>query len=134
MLRTLSAAAIGAAILGLTALPASAAPASKPKVHTYTLPTVTGIKIWGSYSLADGKASIKLCVKETASDVEFAIAIATAVNASVTKHQGVDIQIIGSGKQACKSMVTSDTAHLYADATSGTTNGKTYIGKVDKIY
>jgi hypothetical protein len=134
MLRTLSAAVIGAAILGSTTLPAAAAPLSKPKVHAFTLPAVTGIKVWGTYSLAGGKASIKMCVKETASDVGFAVAVATAVNASVTKHQNLEIEIIGSGKQECKSMVTSDTAHLYADATDGTDNGSSHGGKVIKIY
>jgi hypothetical protein len=134
VLRTLSAVAIGAALLGLSALPASAAPVSHPKVHTFTLPAVTGLHTWGSYSRVGSKAHITLCVKETASDVDVAVAVAVAMNASVSKHQAIQIEIIGSGKQECRSLVTSDTAHLYAEATSGTTNGKSHLGKDIKIY
>jgi hypothetical protein len=134
MRRTFSVVAIGAAILGLSALPASAAPASHPKVHTFTLPAVTGIHTWGSYSLASGKADITLCVKETASDVDLAVAVAVATNASVSKHQDIQIEVLGSGKQVCRSMVTRDTAHLYAEATSGTADGKSHMGKDIKIY
>src|SRR5580692_9256951 len=129
MLRTFSTIAVGAAILGLTALPASAAPASHPKVHTFTLPAVTGIKTWGSYSFSGGKADIKLCVRETASDVEYALVVATALNASVTKHQSLEAEILGSGKQVCKSLVTRDTAHLYVTASSATAGGKVSVGK-----
>lgn len=134
MLRAFSVIATGAAVLGLTAPAAFAAPVSHPKVHTFTLPAVTGIKVWGSYSFAGGKADIKLCVKETASDVDLAIAVAVAVNAAVTKHQNIGIDILGSGKQECKSLVTSDTAHLYAIATSGTSDGKSHTGKDIRIY
>jgi hypothetical protein len=53
----------------------------------------------------------------------------------VTRHQNLSIEIIGqSGNQSCKSMVTTDTAHLYAIATSGTTDGKAHIGKIEKLY
>jgi hypothetical protein len=31
-------------------------------------------------------------------------------------------------------MVTRDTAHLYAEATSGTADGKSHMGKDIKIY
>jgi hypothetical protein len=134
MLRAFSVVATGVAVLGLAAPAAFAAPASHPKVHTFTLPAVTGIKVWGSYSFAGGKADIKLCVKETASDVQLALAVATALNAAVTKHQSIEIDILGSGKQECKSLVTSDTAHLYAVATSGTSDGKTHVGKEIRIY
>jgi hypothetical protein len=134
VLRTLSAVAIGAALLGLSALPASAAPVSHPKVHTFTLPAVTGLHTWGSYSRVGSKAHITLCVKETSSDVDFALAVAVALNASAKKHQNVEIEIIGSGKQECRSLVTSDTAHLYVTASSGTTNGKAHVGKDIKIY
>jgi hypothetical protein len=134
MLRTFSAVAVGAAILGLSAVPASAAPVSHPKVHTFTLPAVTGIRTWGSYSLVGGKAHITLCVKETASDVDLAFAVADAMNAGVTKYQALEAQVIGSGKQECRSMVSKYTAHLYATATSGTTDGKSHVGKDIKIH
>jgi hypothetical protein len=134
MLRAFSVVATGVAVLGLAAPAAFAAPVSHPKVHTFTLPAVTGIKVWGSYSFTGGKADITLCAKETASDVEFAIAVATAVNATVSKHQNIEIEILGSGKQECKSLVTSDTAHLYAAASSGTSDGKSHSGKDIKIY
>jgi hypothetical protein len=126
--------AIGAAVLGSTALPAAAAPVSKPKVHTFKLPAVTGITVTGTYSFAGGKAHITMCAKENASDVDLVVATATAVNANVTKHQTLGIEIIGSNKHVCKSLVTSDAAHLYAEATSGTTNGKSHIGKITRIY
>lgn len=135
MLRTVSAAAIGMAILGVTALPASAAPASHPKTHTFTLPAATGIKAWGTYYTASGKAHITACVKETKSNVDLASAVLTAMNASITRHQSLAVDILGrSGKQVCKSLVTKDTAHLYGIATSGTTDGKVHISKLKKIY
>jgi hypothetical protein len=139
MLRAFPVLATGAAVLGLTAFgqsgPAAfAAPASHPKVHTFTLPAVTGVKAWGSYSFAGGKAHITLCAKETASDVDMAIVVGTALNAAATKHQAIEIEIFGSGKQECKSLATSDSAHLYAVATSGTTDGKAHEGKIVKIY
>jgi hypothetical protein len=135
MLRTLSAAAIGVAMLGMSALPAAAAPAAKPKTHTFTLPPVTGIKVWGSYYTTRGKAHITLCVKETASDVDFAQAVATAVNKTASRHQGLAAQILGqTSKQVCKTLVTGDTAHLLAVAASGTTDGKAHVGKFKKIY
>ena len=134
MPRTFSAIAIGATLLGLTALPASATSVSHPKVHTFTAPPVTGIKVWGTYSFSGGKADIKLCVKETASDVDFALVVATAINAKVTKHQSIETEIIGSDKQVCKSLATTDTAHLYVTASSGTSDGKAHVGKVHKVY
>jgi hypothetical protein len=134
MLRTLSVTAACAAFLGLGALPASAAPVSHAKVHTFTLPSVTGIKVWGSYTFSGRKADISLCVKETASDVDYALVVATALNYSVTKHQSIEAEIIGSGKQVCKSLTTNDTAHLYVAASSGTSNGKVHVGKVIRIY
>lgn len=135
MLRAVSVAAIGAAMLGVTALPASAAPSSHPKTHTFTLPRVTGIKVWGSYYTARGKAHITVCVKETSSNVDLVSAVFTALNAKVTRHQSLAVQILGqTSKQHCKSMVTTDTAHLYAIATSGTTDGKAHIGKLKKLY
>jgi hypothetical protein len=134
-LRVFSVLAIGAAALGSTALPASAAvPVSHPKVHTFKLPPVTGITVSGSYSFAGGKAHITLCAKENAANVDLVVVTATAVNANVTKHQVIQIEILGSGKRVCKSLVTSDTAHLYAEATSGTTNGKAHSGKITRIY
>jgi hypothetical protein len=135
MLRTVSVAAIGVAMLGVSALPASAAPSSHPKTHTFTLPAVTGLKTWGSYYTASGKAHITACVKETASNVDLASVVLTAMNASITRHQSLAVQILGhSGKQVCKSLVTTDTAHLYGIATSGTTDGKVHIGKLKKFY
>jgi hypothetical protein len=134
VVRVLPALVIGAAVLGFTALPASAAAVSHPKVHTFTLPPVTGITVKGSYSLAAGKADITLCVKETASDVQAAFAVATALNGSASKHQDIEIELVGSGKQACKSMVTSDTASLYVAASSATSDGKTHASKAVKIY
>jgi hypothetical protein len=134
MLRVFCAFALGAAALGSTALPASAAPVSHPKVHAFTLPAVTGITVSGSYSFAGGKAHITLCVKENASDVDFAIAVGDATNATVSKHQDIEIEIVGSGKRECKSLVTSDTAHLDVVATSGTTDGKSHGGKIKQIY
>lgn len=135
MLRTVSVAAIGMAMLGVTALPASATPAAHPKTHTFTMPAVTGLKAWGTYYTAGGKAHITECVKETRSNVDLASAILTAMNASITRHQSLAVQIFGhSGKQVCKSMVTRDTAHLYGIATSGTTDGKVHISKLKKIY
>jgi hypothetical protein len=129
----IAALAVGAALFGLTALPAFAAPAAHPKVHTFTLPPVTGITVSGSYAVAGGKAYIRLCAKENAPDVDFAVAVATALNATATRHQAIEIEIAGSGKHECKSLVTRYTAHLYAAATSGTTNGKSHIGKLIKI-
>jgi hypothetical protein len=135
MLRTLSAAAIGVAMLGMTALPATAAPAAKPKTHTFTLPPVSGIKVWGSYYTASGKAHITLCAKETASNVDLVVAVATAFNKTASRHQSLSVQILGqSSKQVCKTLVTGDTAHLLGGATSGTTDGKAHIGKIKKIY
>lgn len=135
MLRTISVAAVGVAMLGVTALPAAAAPASHPKTHTFTLSAVTGIKAWGTYYTASGKAHITACVKETASNVDLASAVLTALNASITRHQSLAVQILGhSGKQVCKTLVTSDTAHLYGIATSGTADGKAHVGKLKKIY
>jgi hypothetical protein len=133
-LRVFSVLAIGAAVLGSTALPAAAAPVSHPKVHTFKLPAVTGITVTGSYSFVGGKAHITMCAKENASDVDLVVAVATAVNANVTKHQAIEIEILGSNKHVCKSLVTSDAAHLYAAATSGTTNGKSHVGKITRIY
>lgn len=129
-----SAIAIGAAILGLTAFPASASAASHPKVHSFTMPSVTGIKAWGTYTFAKGKVSIKLCVREITSNVDYALVVGTATNANVTKHQSIDAQVIGTGKQVCKSLTTKDKAHLYVTASSGTTDGKSHVGKVRKIY
>jgi len=134
MLRTFSAVAVGAAVLGLTTLPAAAATATHPKVHSFTVPPVSGIKVWGSYSFSGGKADIKLCVKETASDIRYALAVGTAMNATITKHQGIEVQLLGSDKQACKSTVTSDTAHLYVEAISSTANGRARVGKAHKVY
>jgi predicted secreted Zn-dependent protease len=130
-MRVLPALAAGAVVLGFTA---PAAFAAHQKVHTFKIPPVTGIAVSGSYSSAGGKADITLCVRETASDVDFAIAIATAVNATVTKHQDIEIEIIGSGQQQCKSLETSDSAHLYVTAASGTTDGKSHTGKLIRIY
>jgi hypothetical protein len=132
--RVLSAVVIGAAVLAVTALPASAAPASHPKKHTFTLPPVTGITVSGSYAFAGGKADISLCAKEDASDVDLVLVVAEAANAAATKHQDIEIEITGSGKHECKSLVTSDTAYLYVIASSGTTDGKSHTGKLDKVY
>lgn len=135
MLRTLSAVAIGVTMLGMTALPAAAAPAAKPKVHNFTLPPVTGIKVWGSHYTASGKAHITLCAKETASNVDLVVAVATAFGATPSRHQSLEVLITRqSSKQVCKTLVTKDTAHLYAGATSGTTDGKAHEGKIKKIY
>jgi hypothetical protein len=135
MLRIFSAAAIGVAMLGVAVLPASAAPSSHPKTHTFTVPPVTGIKVWGSYYTVKGKTHVWACVKETASNVDLASVVLTAVNATASRHQGLAVQIIGQfGKQLCKSMVTGDTAHLYALAASGTTDGRAHVGPLRKIY
>lgn len=137
MLRTFSVAVAGVAMLGVTALglPASATPASYPKTHTFTLPRVTGIKAWGSYYSASGKAHITACVKETASNVDLALVILVAFNASGTRHKDLNVQILGpSSKQSCKTLVTTDTAHLYAIASSGTADGKAHEGKIKRIY
>jgi hypothetical protein len=135
MLRTISAAAIGAAMLGATALPASAAPASHPKTHSFTLPAVTGIKVWGSYYKASGKAHITACLKETSSDVFIAVAVFTAFGSNVNHHKELDLKIVGqSGKQVCGSLVTTDTASLWGAADSSTANGKNYFGKAHRIY
>jgi hypothetical protein len=130
-MRVLPVIAIGAVVLGFTAPTAFAA---HQKVHTFKIPPVTGIAVSGSYSPAGGRTSITLCVKETASDVDFAIAVATALNATASKHQSIEIELIGSGKHECKSLVTSDTAHLYVTATSGTTDGRSHDGKLIRIY
>jgi hypothetical protein len=137
MLRTFSAIAIGATVLGLTALPAlpaSAAPASHPKVHAYTVPSVTGIKAWGTYSFSGGKAHITVCVKETAPSTAFGLAVGTAFNAAITKNQSVHTEVIGAGKQKCTSMVTKYTAHFWVAASSGTTGGQLHNGKAHKVY
>ena len=135
MLRTLSAVALGAALLGTSAIPATAAhAAAKPKVHTFTMTGVAGIKTWGSYYTAGGRAHVTLCVKETASNVDLAIGVATALNASASKHQDLSITITGFRKQVCRSMTSGYTAHLWAEATSGTNDGKAHVGKPKKIY
>jgi hypothetical protein len=135
MLRTISAAAIGVTMLGATALPASAAPASHPETHSFTLPKVTGIKVWGSYYQASGKAHVTACMKETASDVFLAVAVFTAFNGNGKHTQDLDLKILSpSKKQVCKSMVTSDTAAMHGDSTSATTNGKSHFGKPKRIY
>lgn len=135
MLRTISAVAIGVTMLGATALPASAAPASHPKTHSFSLSPVTGIKVWGSYYKASGKAHVTVCMKETASDVEFAIAVFSAFKSTGTHSQTLVLKILSpSRKQVCKSIVTSYTGYLYGDSTSATTNGKTHFGKPKRIY
>ncbi len=53
---------------------------------------------------------------------------------SAGRHQQVSASILGFGKQACRSMATKDTAHLYVQAISGTTDGHAHIGKIKKIY
>jgi hypothetical protein len=134
MLRKICVVAAGIALLGMTALPASAATASHPKVHSFTVPAATGVSAWGSYYTSGGSVHVTLCVKETARNVDFALATGVALNANASRHQQVTAEILGTGKQVCRTMTTKDTRHLYAQVTSGTSDGHAHIGKMKRIY
>jgi hypothetical protein len=134
MLRKILVVAAGVALLGMAALPASAATASHPKVHNFTIPGATGVSSWGSYYTSGGSVHVTLCVKETAKNVDFALAIGVAFNANASRHQQVTAEILGTGKQVCHAMTTKDTKHLYAQVTSGTSDGHAHVGKMKRIY
>jgi hypothetical protein len=135
MLRVLSAAVAAVALLGISTLPASAATVShaKPKVHNFSIPGTTGIRAWGSYYRSGVSVHVTVCVKEMSSKVNFAGATGVAFS-KTGRHQVVDAAVVGSSKQACRSITTKDTAHLYVDSRSGTTDGHVHFSKVKQVY
>jgi len=140
MLRKLSTAASAStvaaavAMLGFSTLPAVAATTAHPKVHTFTVPHVVGISAWGSYYASGSKVHVTVCVKETASNVAFALASAVAFGKSINHPQQLVAQILGRGNTTCRSMTTKDTTHLYVQASSGDTAGHLHFGKLKRLY
>jgi hypothetical protein len=140
MLRKLSTAATAStvaaavAMLGFSTLPAAAATTAHPKVHNFTMPHVVGISAWGSYYASGNRVHVTVCVKETASNVAFALASGVAFGKSTSHSQQVVAQILGRGKAVCRSMTTKDTTHLYVQASSGTTDGHLHFGKLKRLY
>lgn len=63
-----------------------------------------------------------------------AVADGTAFGNNANQHQQVAADIIGHGKQVCRSITTKDTVHLFVSAISSTANGRVHIGKVRKVY
>ena len=136
MFRALSVAVATLALLGTGALPASAATAShpEPKVHNFAIPGGTGIKAWGNYSSSGGSVHVTVCVRETSPNVILTVATGIAFSKNLSRHQQVAADILGHGKQVCRSMTTKDTAHLFVSAVSVTADGHSHIGKMRKLY
>jgi hypothetical protein len=133
-MRTLSITAATAALLGLTALPALAAPTGHEVVHNFSVPGVSGVRAWGDYTKSGGKVSITLCVKDSSAKVRLAFVIGVAVNSTFTRHQNITAAASGDGKQACRSVTTTDNARLAVLASSVGRDGASSVGKLKTIY
>jgi hypothetical protein len=136
MLRKLSIGVATLALLGLSGVPAFAATGSRPVIHHFGIPGATGVSAWGSYYKTSRSVRVTLCVKETSRATDIAQATGVALNSSGRRHQAVSAQVLGikTGKQVCRTMTTKDTAHLYVQVFSGTTNGHAHVGKLKKVY
>jgi hypothetical protein len=121
---------VSGTLLGI-ALPAAAA--SGGTVHPFSIPGVYGIRAWGSYARMGAKVRVTVCVTDTARGVYGGAAAAVAFDSS--HHQSIAAIVIGYRNSSCRTMLTSYTSNLSADALSGWRDGKVrQAGRSIQIY
>jgi hypothetical protein len=132
MLRRISVVASCVVMLALGALPASAATS---RIHVFSVPSVYGVRAWGTYYEIGTGVRVSVCVEDTARSVYGAAAVGLAFDSSYRHHESVGAATIGYDHTQCRAMTTRYASHLVVEALSGYRNGKIRRrGQLKQIY
>jgi hypothetical protein len=132
MLRRISVVASCVVMLALGALPASAAPS---RIHVFSIPSVYGVRAWGTYYEIGTRVRVSVCVEDTARSVYGAAAVGLAFDSSYRHHENLGAVTIGYDHTQCRAMTTRYASHLVVEALSGYRNGKIrQRGRLKQVY